>query len=97
MGTYLPLLAAKGVIVQIGFTLQPHSVSQVPLIMKSLAIAGSIIGGLPATQDCIDFCHKHRIVPKTNLITLTDLDKVYEDLKSKNDSVVRNVLDLEAC
>ena len=42
--------AAKGVIVQIGFTLQPHSVSQVPLIMRSLAIAGSIIGGLPATQ-----------------------------------------------
>merc|ERR1711994_1225544 len=76
VNTYLPLLAAKGVIVQIGFTLQPHSVSQVPLIMKSLAIAGSIIGGLPATQDCIDFCHKHKIVPKTNLITLTDLDKV---------------------
>ena len=42
--------AAKGVIVQIGFTLQPHSVSQVPLIMRSLSIAGSIIGGLPATQ-----------------------------------------------
>ena len=42
--------AAKGVIVQIGFALQPHSVSQVPLIMRSLSIAGSIIGGLPATQ-----------------------------------------------
>ena len=42
--------AAKGVIVQIGFTLQPRSVSQVPLIMRSLSIAGSIIGGLPATQ-----------------------------------------------
>ena len=44
------VLAAKGVIVQIGFALQPHSVSQVPLIMRSLSIAGSIIGGLHATQ-----------------------------------------------
>ena len=33
-------------------------------------------------------CDTERIIP---------ISQVYDDLKSKNDSVVRNVLDLEAC
>ena len=41
---------AKGVIVQIGANMVPHSVNQVVLMMKNLGIAGSQIGGIPATQ-----------------------------------------------
>ena len=42
-------------------------------------------------QACIDFCHKHNIIPKTRLITNKDLDGVYEDLRGKNDSVLRKI------
>ena len=42
--------AANGVIVQIGANFVPHSVNQVVLMMKNLGVAGSAIGGLPATQ-----------------------------------------------
>merc|ERR1711955_139920 len=90
INTYLPLLAAKGVIVQIGVALKPHAVNQLQLMMKKLSIAGCLIGGLPETQDCIDFCHKH------NIVTSKDLDGVYEALANKNDSIIRNVLDIEA-
>merc|ERR1712218_113011 len=94
--TYLPLLAKKGVLVQLGLVLEPHQVMQAPLMFKKISIAGSLIGGLPETQDCIDFCHKHNIVPKIKIVTSKDLDGVYENLSSKNDTIIRNVLDIEA-
>ena len=80
----------------LGAALKPHSVSGIPLIYRKLVITGSIIGGLPETQECIDFCHAHSIVPKTKQITADQLDSVYELLNTKNDSIVRNVLDIEA-
>jgi len=93
---YLSLLAPKGVIVLIGGNIKPHAVNQVGLMYKNHAIAGSIIGGLPDTQRVIDFCHQHKIVPKIQMITSNDLDRVYEELNKKNDTILRNVLDLEA-
>jgi len=97
LNVYLPLLANKGVLVQMGLVLPPHPVSQAPLIFRKLAIAGSFIGGMVETQDCINFCAKHGIVPSTKLITAGDLDGVYKELQTKNDSIVRNVLDIRAC
>ena len=89
INTYLPLLAAKGVIVQIGIAFAPHPVNQLQLMMKKLSIAGSLVGGMPETQDCIDFCHKHNIVPKIKLVTSNDLDSVFKLLHGKNDSITR--------
>merc|ERR1719471_2819813 len=96
LNTYLPLMAGKGVLVQLGLVLPPHPVNQLGLMFKKLSIAGSLIGGLPETQDCIDFCHKHNIIPKIKLVTAKDIDGVYESLSKKNDSIIRNVLDIEA-
>jgi len=96
LNTYLPLLAAKGILVQLGLVLSPHPVSQLPLMFKKLSIVGSLIGGLPETQDCIDFCHKHNIIPRINLVNCSELDRVYQELGAKNDTIIRNVLDIEA-
>jgi len=93
---YLPLLANKGKLVLLGAALKPHSVSGIPLMYRKLVITGSVIGGIPETQECIEFCEKHKIVPKTKLITADQLDSVYAMLNTKNDSIIRNVLDIEA-
>ena len=81
--------AAKGVCVQIGAALKPHAVNNLQLLFKSLSICGSIIGGMPNTQKVIDFCHEHNIVPKIKLITAKELDKTYDELSKKNDSILR--------
>ena len=86
----------KGTIVQIGVAMNNHAVNQMPLMSYKIVITGSTIGGLPDTQKCIDFCHKHKIVPKIKLVTTTDIDEVYASLHRKNDSIIRNVLDIEA-
>ena len=81
--------APKGVCVQIGGALKPHAVNNLQLLFKSLSICGSIIGGMPNTQKVIDFCHEHNIVPKIKLITAKELDKTYDELSKKNDSILR--------
>jgi len=93
---YLPLLANKGTLVQLGLVLPAHQVEQMPLMFRKLSIAGSLIGGLPETQECIDFCAEHSIIPKIKLVKSTDLGDVYKQLSSKNDTIIRNVLDIEA-
>ena len=89
INTYLPLLDSRGVCVQMGVALKPHTVSQIQLISRSLNVCGSAIGGMVNTQRVIDFCAQHNIVPGIKLIRDTDLDRVYEELSNKNDSVAR--------
>jgi len=93
---YLGLLDVKGVLVQLGLVMTPHPVLQLPLMFSKHSIAGSLIGGLPETQDCIDFCFKHNIIPKVKVVNFKDLSGVYSELSNKNDSIIRNVLDIEA-
>ena len=81
--------AAKGVCVQLGLALKPHSINQLQLLARSLTVSGSIIGGVPNTQRVIDFCHEHNIRPMVKLITDRDLDRVYQELSGKNDSIFR--------
>jgi len=95
LNLYLPLLANKGVIVQLGVAMAPHPISQGALMIRKLTISGSIIGGMPETQQCIDFCSEHKILPSIKIVTAQDLGSVYTQLQSKNDSIVRNVLDIE--
>jgi len=96
VSTYLPLLAKKGVLVQLGLVLGAHQVNQMPLMFNKLSIAGSLIGGIPETQECIDFCAKHKIIPITKMVKASDLGEVYKQLNEKNDTIIRNVLDIEA-
>jgi len=96
LNIYLPLLARRGVLVQLGLVTTPHPLLQLQLMPQRKTITGSLIGGLPQTQECIDFCHKHNIVPNIEIVTWKELDGVYTKLKEKNDSIIRNVLDIEA-
>ena len=91
--TIPPLLLlqdAMGVCVQTGLALAPHSVSQVQLMVKSLTLCGSALGGLPNTQKVVDFCAQHNIIPRVRTIRHTDLDQVFQQLSQKNDSICRS-------
>ena len=69
---------------------------QSTLMFNKLSIAGSVIGGMVETQECIDFCAKHNIVPSIKKVTAEDIEGVYKQLSAKNDAIIRNVLDIEA-
>ena len=92
---YLPLLRRNGAIVQLGLAFEKHNISQIPLIMKRLIIAGGGIGGIPETQECMDFCAKNKIFSKIKMVKASELDDVFATLVNKNDQVIRYVLDIE--
>ena len=71
-----------------------------PLIGDSLvwgrkSIAGSLIGGLPETQEMLDFCGQHGIVSDVELIGAGGINQAYERL-AKSDVKYRFVIDMGA-
>lgn len=59
MNAYFNLLKREGTLVQVGAPRQPLPVAVFRLIFKRRNFAGSLIGGVPETQEMLDFCGKH--------------------------------------
>jgi uncharacterized zinc-type alcohol dehydrogenase-like protein len=65
--------------VLVGAPSSPHPSPQVfNLIMKRRALAESMIGGIPETQEMLDFCAKHGIVAEIEMIKASEINAAYE-------------------
>lgn len=79
LDAYLSLLKRDGTMVLVGAPSSPHPSPQVfNLIMKRRALAGSMIGGIPETQEMLDFCAEHGIVADIELIRADEINAAYE-------------------
>ena len=66
---FFGLLKRDGTMALVGAPATPHPSPQVfSLIMKRRSLAGSMIGGIPETQEMLDFCAAHRIVADIEMI-----------------------------
>ena len=71
----------------------PHAAPNVfNLIMKRRTLAGSMIGGIPQTQEMLDFCAAHGIVSDIELIRAEQVNEAYERML-KGDVKYRFVID----
>ena len=61
--------------------------------MGRKSLAGSLIGGIPETQEMLDFCAEHNIVSEIELIDIKDINNAYERML-KSDVRYRFVIDL---
>ncbi|MEZ2392146.1 NAD(P)-dependent alcohol dehydrogenase [bacterium RCC_150] len=75
---YVNLLAVDGTLVILGAPSEPVSVDAMSLVASRRSIAGSANGGIPITQEMLDFCAEHNILPETELITATQINEAYE-------------------
>lgn len=90
---YLNLLKRDGTLTLVGAPATPHpSPSVNKLIFKRRTIAGSMIGGIPETQEMLDFCAEHGIVSDIELIRANEINTAYERLL-KGDVKYRFVID----
>ncbi|WP_376692245.1 NAD(P)-dependent alcohol dehydrogenase [Wenzhouxiangella sp. EGI_FJ10409] len=64
-----------------------------PLIFGRRSLAGSLIGGLPETQECLDFCAEHGIECDVEMLDIRDINKAYERMK-RGDVRYRFVIDM---
>jgi uncharacterized zinc-type alcohol dehydrogenase-like protein len=63
------------------------------LIFKRRSIAGSLIGGLPETQEMLDFCAEHNITADVEVIPMAKINEAYERML-KGDVKYRFVIDM---
>ena len=82
LDAYTALLKRDGTMVLLGVPEQPHPSPNVGnLIFKRRRIAGSLIGGIPETQEMLDFCAAHCIVSDIELIPIQKIDDAYERMR----------------
>ncbi|MAK71491.1 MAG: hydroxyacid dehydrogenase [Idiomarina sp.] len=65
------------------------------LVLKRRVIAGSLIGGLPETQEMLDFCGEHGIHCDVEMLDIENINEAYERMK-KGDVKYRFVIDMNS-
>ena len=64
------------------------------LVMKRRVLAGSLIGGMPETQEVLDFCAEHDITCDVEMLDIHNINEAYERMK-KGDVKYRFVIDMQ--
>ena len=94
LDAYTGLLRRDGTLVLVGVPENPHPAPNIgPLVFGRRAIAGSLIGGLPETQEMLDFCADHGIVADIEMIGAQAIDAAYERML-RSDVKYRFVIDI---
>lgn len=81
---YLSLLALDGALVNLGAPAEPLSLDVFSLLRGRKSYAGSIIGGIPETQEMLDFCAEHGIGSDIEVITANQINEAFERVLGSN-------------
>ena len=90
---YMALLKRDATMVIVGAVEPLTRVGGVPFIFRRRSMAGSLIGGLPETQEMLDFCGRHNITCEVERIDIKEINEAY-DRTVKGDVKYRFVIDL---
>ena len=93
LNAYFNLLKRDGNLTLVGAPEKPLPVAAFPLIFRRRSFSGSLIGGLPETQEMLDFCGKHNITCDIEMIRMDEINTAYERML-KSDVKYRFVIDM---
>jgi uncharacterized zinc-type alcohol dehydrogenase-like protein len=77
---YIQLLRRDGNLTLVGAPEKPLAVSSFGLIFGRRSLSGSPIGGLPETQEMLNFCGQHNITADVEVIPIQKINEAYERL-----------------
>jgi len=89
---HLGMLRSHGVLAVVGVPSKPIEVGALPLIFGQKIITGSLIGGLPETQEMLDYCAAKKISADVEVIPVQQIDAAYKRML-KGDVKYRFVID----
>jgi uncharacterized zinc-type alcohol dehydrogenase-like protein len=95
LGRYLEMVDLDGVFVELGAPENPLVVPPFSIIGMRRSIAGSVIGGIPETQEMLDFCAEHSIASEIEVIAPEYINEAYERVIA-SDVRYRFVIDTES-
>jgi uncharacterized zinc-type alcohol dehydrogenase-like protein len=93
INAYIQLLRRDGNITLVGAPEKPLSVAAFGLLFGRRSLSGSPIGGLPETQEMLDFCGKHNNTSDVEVIPIQKVNEAYERLL-KSDVKYRFSIDM---
>ncbi|WP_110927918.1 NAD(P)-dependent alcohol dehydrogenase [Bacillus massiliglaciei] len=93
LDAYFSLLTLDGTMVNVGAPGEPLSLNVMSLIGHRRSFAGSMIGGIRQTQEMLEFCAEHQIVPQIEVISADQIDEAYERVLA-SDVKYRFVIDI---
>jgi uncharacterized zinc-type alcohol dehydrogenase-like protein len=78
ISSYLQLLSLDGALVNVGAPAEPLPVNAFALIGGRRSFAGSMIGGIPETQEMLNFCAEHGLGAEIEVIAADKINEAYE-------------------
>ena len=78
LGDFLGLLKTGGTLVELGMPAHPLEVPAFPLAVGRRSVAGSLMGGIPETQEMLDFCAEHDVATEIEVIAPDYINEAYE-------------------
>ena len=90
---YLALLNLNGKMIVVGIPSQTPAVAPFYLLSNRRSIIGSSIGGMPETQEMLEYCAENNIVSDVELIYIDYINEAYERT-IKGDVRFRFVIDI---
>lgn len=93
---YIATLKINGTLVLVGYIgKMSEALSTSKMIGGRRAVAASLIGGIAETQEMLDFCGEHQILPEIEMINMQDINQAYERML-KSDVRYRFVIDMQS-
>jgi alcohol dehydrogenase (NADP+) len=93
INAYINLLGVDGNLTLVGAPAEPLRVPAFSLIVRRRSFSGSSIGGIPETQEMLDFCGEHNITADVEVIPIQKVNEAYERLL-KSDVKYRFSIDM---
>ena len=93
---YICLLNRRGALVTVGL-LGPYkdATNNMEVAKMGRSVGGSMIGGIAETQEVLDFCAEHSILPMVEMINIQDINEAFEKIK-KEEVRFRYVIDMKS-
>jgi uncharacterized zinc-type alcohol dehydrogenase-like protein len=81
---YICLLNTHGSLVTVGL-IGPYKAptNNMEVAMQGRSIGGSVIGGIAETQEVLEFCAQHNILPQVEMIRIQDINEAYDKINSE--------------
>lgn len=95
LNPYLKCLKYDGTHILVGLLTPIEPALQAGLLVtKRRVVAGSLIGGMPETQEVLDFCAEHDITCDIEMLDIRNINEAYVRMK-KGDVKYRFVIDMK--
>lgn len=75
---YLNLLGLDGALVLLGLPGMPLETMTRTFTQKRRVLTGSLVGGIPETQEMLDFCAEHEVTAEIELIDAAEINTAYQ-------------------